>query len=440
MKYANIALRNLSRQKRRSILIAGAVALGVFIILTVNAFSAGSVRILKENIANMVGGHVFISMERRQENGKVQSYIIDDSKLVEIAKGLGSSEGEISRSVEASGTLIHGGNSVLMPNMIGVDWQDQDLRGLDRQLGIGATDLAAIRADKQALIISRRTASRLKVDLGDNVIFRMQTISGQYNVGDFVVRFITSDDSDVMSIVAFAYQSYIAGLLDLPDPTAYTNFQIKLNSIDIAPVYAQLFRQQAGAIYSLKDQVAPSFDFSSSVMKISDNVSEWTGERLAISTVNEMLAPMTSLVDGIFIISIAVFIVLMLITVIGISNTFRMILLERVGEIGTMRALGIQRPKVRSLILYEAWFLSLVGFGAGLGLSLVTQGLLSLINFGTESAMTMFLLNGHLNFRLELASLVPVLILVSGFTVLAAWGPARKAAKLEPAQALRTVN
>ena len=48
--------------------------------------------------------------------------------------------------------------------------------------------------------------------------------------------------------------------------------------------------------------------------------------------------------------------------------------------------------------------------------------------------------NGHLSFLFDPASMIISTILVVGFTLLAALGPSGKAAKLVPADALRTTN
>lgn len=111
---------------------------------------------------------------------------------------------------------------------------------------------------------------------------------------------------------------------------------------------------------------------------------------------------------------------------------------ERVREIGTMRAVGMLRRQVRGLFLLEALFLSLAGVGVGVGLGLLASMALSLADFGKESFFSLFLQNGHLSFLIRAVDVAVIVVLVSLFTLLAAQGPARKAARLRPADALRT--
>ena len=86
----------------------------------------------------------------------------------------------------------------------------------------------------------------------------------------------------------------------------------------------------------------------------------------------------------------------------------------------------------------EALFLALTGVAGGIALGFLATAGLSLINFGTESFFSMFLQNGHLSFLIQFVDVALIVVLVSGFTLLAAQGPARKAAKKHPADALRT--
>jgi putative ABC transport system permease protein len=137
-------------------------------------------------------------------------------------------------------------------------------------------------------------------------------------------------------------------------------------------------------------------------------------------------------------VALVVLLILLLIIMIGILNTFRMIMYERIREIGTMRALGMQRGGIRAIFLLEAMFLALGGAVAGIILAAALMFIFSLLNFGLTSVLSMFLTNGHFVFRLRPQSLVGYIAIVAVMALLAALVPAGKAAKLDPAHALRT--
>lgn len=103
-----------------------------------------------------------------------------------------------------------------------------------------------------------------------------------------------------------------------------------------------------------------------------------------------------------------------------------------------MRALGMQRGEVRTIMLFEAVFLSLLGVVMGVILAGIAMLGLGIVNFGTDSMFSILLNNGHLSFRFEAASMLASTVLVVAFTWLAALGPSNKAARLLPADALRT--
>lgn len=112
MVYLLIAFRNLARQKRRTILLAGAIAFGVLIITLLNGFTAGIIASVENNMAQLASGHIFISGKERTESGNEISLIRDDSKLESAVRALAPEErNSIAGIVKRSsfiGTLVFG--------------------------------------------------------------------------------------------------------------------------------------------------------------------------------------------------------------------------------------------------------------------------------------------------------------------------------------------
>ena len=132
--------------------------------------------------------------------------------------------------------------------------------------------------------------------------------------------------------------------------------------------------------------------------------------------------------------------VFILVVMVGILNTYRVLVYERTREIGTLRALGMQRAAVQALFLVEATVLALLasvtGFLVG---SLVLAGL-SRFDVSALPGTGLIADRGHLQPFIDWRLTGLTLTMMIGAVVLAASGPARQASRVTPAEALRTAD
>ncbi len=96
---------------------------------------------------------------------------------------------------------------------------------------------------------------------------------------------------------------------------------------------------------------------------------------------------------------------------------------QRTREIGVRMALGAQRPAVYQLILKEACWLTVLGIGGGILGSAATAGLLRSMLFGVSPW--------------DRATMLAVVCVLAAATLLASYLPARRAASINPTEALR---
>ncbi|MFK0260616.1 ABC transporter permease [Streptomyces angustmyceticus] len=117
-----------------------------------------------------------------------------------------------------------------------------------------------------------------------------------------------------------------------------------------------------------------------------------------------------------------------------IANTFTMLIAQRSREIALMRAVGASRRQVVRSVLVEAALVGLgasaAGFAVGLGLATVMRPLVNLSGAGLPDGPLVVLP----------ATCVWSLVVGVLFTVLAAWLPSRKAAKVAPVTALSSID
>jgi putative ABC transport system permease protein len=131
-----------------------------------------------------------------------------------------------------------------------------------------------------------------------------------------------------------------------------------------------------------------------------------------------------------------IIIILFLVVMIGIINTFRMIMYERIREIGTMRAIGMQKGGVALIFILESFFLTLFSCTGGMILAILVGLGFSLKNYGTNNPMFFLLKSGHMSFIYNPLDILLYLGAIAVLTFLAVLYPALKAANLKPADAL----
>jgi len=115
-----------------------------------------------------------------------------------------------------------------------------------------------------------------------------------------------------------------------------------------------------------------------------------------------------------------------LISLFGIANTLALSIHERTRELGMLRAIGMSRRQVRTMIRYESVITALIGAILGMALGIV---------FATLMAVP--LKDEGFTLSYPIGSLVALLVLAALAGVLAAIAPARRASRLNVLQSLQ---
>jgi putative ABC transport system permease protein len=114
-----------------------------------------------------------------------------------------------------------------------------------------------------------------------------------------------------------------------------------------------------------------------------------------------------------------------------IFNTFSITVAQRTRENGLLRALGAGQRQILASVLIEAFAIGLIaailGIGFGVGVAIGLKALLAAVGFPVPGSGVVF----------KPMTVVLSLVVGVGVTLLAAWSPARKAAKVPPIAAMQ---
>jgi ABC-type lipoprotein release transport system permease subunit len=198
-----LSVRNFIRQRRRNILLGGAIAFGVMMLTVANAFSAGITDSLLNRIVIYMSGHVQINMI---ENGRIMSPVVRNrDEMLNVIKNHVEGIDRIQEDVGAFCRAVGNGKGDYV-FVVGIDKPDQlasQMRVLSGSLtGFGTTI-------PNAMVLSEQKARYLQVKVGDPVRLRLTTINGQGQTGMGTVIAIVKSQNMFMDYALFMPMAYL---------------------------------------------------------------------------------------------------------------------------------------------------------------------------------------------------------------------------------------
>ncbi|MDC7227378.1 MAG: FtsX-like permease family protein [Spirochaetales bacterium] len=437
MRDVKIAFRNLTRQKKRTILLAAAIAFGIYIITMINGFTGSFIENVSENFSNLLAGHIFIEGVEKSESGRTLSLVRNDDILMDAIEDNEVPWKYITKRSDMNATLIFEGETA-QQTVTGADWDQEEY--FKERIILTQGTFEDLQAERQGIIISEKVAEKINVEIGDRLLVKCRTYTGQQNVGEFVMTGMLVDSSLFGGSTAYANISYVNELLNLK-PGEYMSMGIYLEDPDMIDETAENLYEDLKTRVSMFERNTGDDDENPIIAMLEqEDEEEWEGLRFRFMTLNDIMKEVQQIVDVLNTAALIILLVLFGIIMVGVTNTFRMVLMERTKEIGTMRAVGMQRGIVRKLFLYEAFFIAVIGVAVGLILAGITMLILMQINWGLDTPAFMLMKNGYMTFKMPVWQIFLNFGIVSILTLFAAFFPSNKAAKLQPADALRSTK
>jgi ABC-type lipoprotein release transport system permease subunit len=283
-----------------------------------------------------------------------------------------------------------------------------------------------LRKAKDGIIITQPLADALGAGIGTRINYRYAPLDAPDPIDvQLIVTGIVKPVLSFAEATAFVHEDtfYKTYFWNVPKTPAVVSRDAPLFNA-LLPEWEQLER-------------SPNTDAATKKMRAL-NREAWKGARVDVQTMFENASVVIDLQRGLNTISLVAVLVLFFVILIGVVNTMRMSIRERTREIGTNRAIGMQRSDVRSVFVLEIVFLAVFACVVGALLGFAVMGLLGLISFDvTDNPFGMFLVNKHLYFFPTAGAIVANFLIIVIVSFLIAFFTARRAAKLRVADALR---
>ena len=282
----------------------------------------------------------------------------------------------------------------------------------------GAPNYGANWSDDEALSPFRLTEGRGPTGAGEFALDSQAAESGELVVGD-TVSIVTPEgaiESELVGVFRFGTSGNLAGA----SIAAFTTEEAQSLMLSGRDAYTTIEVQIDEGL--TQDEVAKSVQAA-----VGQDASVLTGEQAA----DEASADISEALTFINIFLLVFAFIALFVGVFLILNTFSMLVAQRTRELALLRALGASRSQVVVSLIAEAFVVGLLGATLGLGLGVaVAIGIQSL--FG---AIGLEISSGGL--VLEPGTVITAYVVGIVVTVLAAWFPAWRAARIPPVAAMR---
>ena len=446
-----VASRNLTRNKRRNSILAVAIAFGFFVVTAIDGLTSGMVGNLENQITQLVGGNVICQglewKNPETADGKVHivNIVRDRDYIKNIVDELDIKYEYYSCFTMSGGTAIFNGKKTSL-QLYGRDLEEKLLKD-SFQFVSGEVDLNV----KNGLIISDKTADALNLQVGDEIIYSTYTVYGQNTFADMTITGILKSNSFVNSMQAYADIEDVNEIIEMPEG-GYSMFSIYLRDNNAQTKAAMMIEARIRKDHEKNPEINVTnralamktnpTNIGKGIEKQIDSrkpENEWKGVMYGVETLYDEIPQIKTVLNIVHLVTTVILIVILLIVMVGVSNTCRMVLYERIREIGTMRAIGMGGKDTRHVFTNEAVILCVIGALAGLIFAVIVMAIVHCIYIDNE-ALSFFLQKGHFTFRLSPVSIIIQYVILIVLTSLAVLGSAKKAARMSPAEALRTVK
>jgi putative ABC transport system permease protein len=408
-KLAGTALRNISRNKRRSILSGVAIGVAAMAIVMLFSLIAGMKVDMESNLKSYYTGGIRIRNEKYEQYERFNPLhlTVDTDAITKVLDSMEEVDVYVPRTSFPANLYIKGTNFGAMG--VGADFEKEaDFIDLKGSLKAGRLP----ENGKNEMIMGAVLARDLKLKVGEKVTIMSTTAARGTNAITLEIVGLFAFPVGALNAKYFwAPIDRVSYFLRMDGTTQEVILKVK-NGVNEEAIASQISEK-------LKKETSVSYD-----------VRAWT----QISGSYEWI----EIADVSY--NIMAFIFFLLGSTV-IINTTMMVLFERMREIGTLGAMGMHGKELVRLFFLEGMFISIIGTFIGVMVGIILTLILSKTGIDMSEAMQGmdFEMSGVLYPRLTVGKTVFVFFYSVVIASLATLLPSRKAAKILPVEALRYV-
>ena len=404
-----ISFRNLLRSSRRTMLTASLITIGVMFVLIYAALSGSFKSYMISQVTDSMLGHIQI-----HKKGYVES--VDNLPL---DKNLNEKQIDQIKEFLDSSDLIESYTFRLKLSAMFSNYTASTgirLNGIDPKNETKTLPLFASRVDKDGksllkegeILVPELITKGMKVKKGDTIVLVATNQKGSVNGLNFKVSGSIEPVSGPGGRDGYIHINDVKKLL-------------RLKEVEVSEVVIRL--KDVKNLDKVMKHLKPLSQIKNKHNKPVFEIHPW-----------KKLTPFYNIVKMLDIMDISIKIILISIVLISVLNVMIMSVYERIKEIGTIAAMGTTPSTITKLFLAEGLMLGVLGTILGSILSYIFIYIINSVgitfSFGRQSDLT-------LNPTLQTTEVIAVGIIVIIISLVASISPARKAAKLNPVDALR---
>ncbi|MGE0614104.1 MAG: ABC transporter permease [Bacteriovoracia bacterium] len=427
-----IAIRNLIQNRKRTIYLGGAIAGVSCLLVMLLCLSSGMRQTMFKSATVLQTGHLNVGGFYKVTSGQSAPVVTDYKKLSEIVRQTLPDLDYLVARGRGWARLVSDSGSV-QAAIGGLDYSQEGAFKNAIQVISGNLDELS---QPGTIMIFEEQAKKLEVKVGDTLVISSTTTRGMNNTIDVRVVAIAHDLGILSSFNVFIPDESVRKLEQL-NADATGAIQIHIKDIARIPQDMELLRNAFSAAgYQLMDREAKpfweKFDFV--------NREDWTGQKLDITTWEEEMSFFKWVFTAIEGLMFVLTTILLVIISIGIMNSMWIAIRERTREIGTLRAIGMQRMRVMAMFAIEAFCLGSLATVAGAAIGIGLAALLNSAQISVPLNAQFLLMSNTLKLTVDFSRILTGMSVITACTTLVSLIPSIHAARMKPITAMHHIG